>query len=171
MQQIEQPHNYTITANDAFKAVSRYWDRIERPEQLMTAAINAMRVLTDPAETGAVTLCMPQDVEAEAFEYPDYFLQRRVHYIERRPLTEGQRERAVELIKRKKKPILICGGGVVYSEAHEEFKQFAEAFSIPFGETQAGKGARMSGIIRSIWAAWETPGLWRRTVLPARPIS
>jgi 3D-(3,5/4)-trihydroxycyclohexane-1,2-dione acylhydrolase (decyclizing) len=141
LQQIEQPYNYTITANDSFKAVSRYWDRIERPEQLMTAAINAMRVLTDPADTGAVTLCMPQDVEAEAFDYPDYFFQRRVHHIERRPLTGAQIKRAVDLIKRKQRPVLICGGGVVYSEAHEPFVEFAEAFNIPFGETQAGKGA------------------------------
>jgi len=141
LQQIEQPYNYTITANDAFKAVSRYWDRIERPEQLMTAAINAMRVLTDPADAGAVTLCMPQDVEAEAFDYPEYFFRKRVHYVERRPLAGGQLRRAVEIIKRKQKPVLICGGGVVYSEAHEEFIRFAEAFNIPFGETQAGKGA------------------------------
>lgn len=147
LQQIEQPYNYTITANDAFKAVSRYWDRVERPEQLMTAAINAMRVLTDPADTGAVTLCMPQDVEAEAFDYPDYFMQKRVHHIERRPLTEGQIRRAVDLIKRKKRPMMICGGGVVYSEAHEELVKFAEAFNIPFGETQAGKGA----------VAWDHP--------------
>lgn len=141
LQQIEQPYNYTITANDAFKAVSRYWDRIERPEQLMTAAINAMRVLTDPAEAGAVTLCMPQDVEAEAFDYPDYFFRKRTNHIERRPLTGGQLKRAVEVIRRKQRPMLICGGGVVYSEAYEEFVKFAEEFNIPFGETQAGKGA------------------------------
>lgn len=140
LQQVEQPSNYTITANDAFRAVSKYWDRIERPEQLMTAAINAMRVLTDPAETGAVTLCMPQDVEAEAYDYPDYFFKKRVHHIERRLITEGELKRAVELISRKKRPIIICGGGVVYSEAQEELKQFAETFGIPFGETQAGKG-------------------------------
>ncbi|HYE84165.1 MAG TPA: 3D-(3,5/4)-trihydroxycyclohexane-1,2-dione acylhydrolase (decyclizing) [Clostridia bacterium] len=140
LQQVEQPTSYTVTANDAFRAVSKYWDRIERPEQLMTAAINAMRVLTDPAETGAVTLCMPQDVEAEAYDYPDYFFKKRVHHIERRLITKGELSRAVELISKKKKPIIVCGGGVAYSEAWEELKQFAEAFNIPFGETQAGKG-------------------------------
>jgi 3D-(3,5/4)-trihydroxycyclohexane-1,2-dione acylhydrolase (decyclizing) len=137
---VEQPTSHTITANDAFRAVSKYWDRIERPEQLMTAAINAMRVLTDPAETGAVTLCMPQDVEAEAYDYPVEFFNKRVHHLERRLITKGELKRAVDLIRRKKRPVIICGGGVAYSEAQEELKKFAEAFNIPFGETQAGKG-------------------------------
>ncbi|HYF83216.1 MAG TPA: 3D-(3,5/4)-trihydroxycyclohexane-1,2-dione acylhydrolase (decyclizing) [Clostridia bacterium] len=140
LQQVEQPTSHTITANDAFRAVSKYWDRIERPEQLMTAAINAMRVLTDPAETGAVTLCMPQDVEAEAYDYPVEFFNKRVHHIERRLITIGELKRAVDLIRKKRRPIIICGGGVAYSEAHEELERFAEAFNIPFGETQAGKG-------------------------------
>jgi 3D-(3,5/4)-trihydroxycyclohexane-1,2-dione acylhydrolase (decyclizing) len=140
LQQVEQPTSHTITANDAFRAVSKYWDRIERPEQLMTAAINAMRVLTDPAETGAVTLCMPQDVEAEAYDYPVEFFNKRVHHLERRLITKGELKRAVDLIRRKKRPVIICGGGVAYSEAQEELKKFAEAFNIPFGETQAGKG-------------------------------
>ena len=140
LQQVEQPTSHTITANDAFRAVSKYWDRIERPEQLMTAVISAMRVLTDPAETGAVTLCMPQDVEAEAYDYPVEFFNKRVHHIERRLITSGELKRAVNLIGKKRKPIIICGGGVAYSEAHEELEEFAEAFNIPFGETQAGKG-------------------------------
>ncbi|AVX30333.1 3D-(3,5/4)-trihydroxycyclohexane-1,2-dione hydrolase [Carboxydocella thermautotrophica] len=140
LQQVEDPTDYTITANDAFKPVSRYWDRITRPEQLMTAAINAMRVLTDPAETGTVTLCLPQDVQAEAYDYPIEFFAKRVHHIERMLPTAGAVARAVELITRKKKPLLICGGGVVYSEAQEELKNFVEAFQIPFAETQAGKG-------------------------------
>lgn len=141
LQQVEQFHDLSISTNDAFKAVSRYWDRIIRPEQLMSAAINAMRVLTDSADTGAVTLSLPQDVEGEAYDYPETFFKKRVHRIERRPATKEMIQDALELIARKKKPILICGGGVRYSEAEDEFKQFAEKFNIPFGETQAGKSA------------------------------
>lgn len=141
LQQVEQFHDLSISTNDAFKAVSRYWDRIARPEQLMSAAINAMRVLTDPADTGAVTLSLPQDVEGEAYDYPESFFKKRVHRIERRPATKEMIQDALELIARKKKPILICGGGVRYSEAADVFKQFAEKFNIPFGETQAGKSA------------------------------
>ncbi|MDK2991386.1 MAG: hypothetical protein PWP48_619 [Clostridiales bacterium] len=141
LQQVEQYYNIGITTNDAFKAVSRYWDRISRPEQLMSAAINAMRVLTNPADTGAVTLAMPQDVEAEAYDFPIEFLAKRVHRIERVLATKEMIRDAVKLIMSKKKPILICGGGVKYSEAQEAFRTFAEAFNIPFGETQAGKGA------------------------------
>ena len=141
LQQVEQFHDLSISTNDAFKAVSKYWDRIVRPEQLMSAALNAMRVLTDPADTGAVTLALPQDVEGEAYDYPEYFFKKRIHRIERRPATKEMIKDAVELILRKKKPILICGGGVRYSESAEAFKQFAEKFNIPFGETQAGKSA------------------------------
>ncbi len=140
LQQIEQFHDYNITANDAFKAVSKYWDRIIRPEQLMSAAINAMRVLIDPAETGAVCLCLPQDVQAEAFDYPLNFLKRRVHRLTRRPLEVVDAHCATELILRKQKPILICGGGVRYSDAGDALAAFAEKFNIPFCETQAGKG-------------------------------
>lgn len=140
LQQIENPASYTITANDAFKPVSRYWDRIVRPEQLMIAALNAMSVLTDTAETGAVTLCLPQDVQAEAYDYPVEFFQKRVHHLERRLPTAGEIERAVQLIQGKKKPLMISGGGVAYSEAGDELKKFAETFKIPFAETQAGKG-------------------------------
>jgi len=141
LQQIEHPHDLTITTNDAFRAVSRYWDRINRPEQLMTAMINAMRVLTDPANTGAVTICLPQDVQGESYDYPEYFFRKRVHRIERRPPTEEAIKEAVELILNSKKPLLICGGGVKYSEASDSFISFAEEFNIPFGETQAGKSA------------------------------
>lgn len=141
LQQVEQFYDLSISTNDAFKAVSKYWDRIVRPEQLMSAVINAMRVLTDPADTGAVTLALPQDVEGEAYNYPESFFKKRVHRIERRPATKEMIQDAVALIVRKKKPILICGGGVRYSEAAEAFKKFAEKFNIPFGETQAGKSA------------------------------
>ncbi|MEK4498704.1 3D-(3,5/4)-trihydroxycyclohexane-1,2-dione acylhydrolase (decyclizing) [Bacillus sp. FSL R12-0069] len=141
LQQIEQTHDLSISTNDAFRAVSKYWDRINRPEQLMTAMIQAMRVLTNPADTGAVTICLPQDVQGEAWDFPSYFFEKRVHRIERRLPTKASLVDAVEMIKRKKKPIMICGGGVRYAGAAEELKQFAETFRIPFGETQAGKSA------------------------------
>ncbi|MCS6592636.1 3D-(3,5/4)-trihydroxycyclohexane-1,2-dione acylhydrolase (decyclizing) [Bacillus cereus] len=141
LQQIEQTHDLSISTNDAFRAVSKYWDRVNRPEQLMTAMIQAMRVLTNPADTGAVTICLPQDVQGEAWDFPSYFFQKRVHRIERRLPTKASLADAVEMFKRKKKPIMICGGGVRYAEAAEELKQFAETFRIPFGETQAGKSA------------------------------
>ncbi|MGE0990881.1 3D-(3,5/4)-trihydroxycyclohexane-1,2-dione acylhydrolase (decyclizing) [Bacillus sp. Gnz1/2] len=141
LQQIEQTHDLSISTNDAFRAVSKYWDRINRPEQLMTAMIQAMRVLTNPADTGAVTICLPQDVQGEAWDFPSYFFQKRVHRIERRLPTKVSLADAVKMIKRKKKPVMICGGGVRYAEAAEELKQFAETFHIPFGETQAGKSA------------------------------
>ena len=140
LQQIEQFYDLNITANDAFKAVTKYWDRIIRPEQLMTAAINAMRVLTDPAETGAVCLCLPQDVQAEAFDYPLSFFKRRVHRQTRRPLEVGATRQATELILGKQKPMLICAGGVRYSDAGDALAAFAEKFNVPFCETQAGKG-------------------------------
>jgi 3D-(3,5/4)-trihydroxycyclohexane-1,2-dione acylhydrolase (decyclizing) len=141
LQQIEQEYDTTITTNDAFRPVSKYWDRVIRPEQLMSALINAMRVLTNPADTGAVTIALPQDVQCEAYDFPEYFFRKRVHRIERRVPTINELQDAVELIKRKKKPIIICGGGVRYSEAGDALKKFAEAFNIPFAETQAGKSA------------------------------
>ena len=141
LQQIEDPSDYTISANDAFKPVSKYWDRILRPEQLMTAAINAMRVLTDPAETGAVTLALPQDVQTEAYDYPVEFFERRVWHIDRQPVTPSALERAVDLITSKKRPLIICGGGVHYSFATDALMKFAETFRIPVAETQAGKSA------------------------------
>jgi 3D-(3,5/4)-trihydroxycyclohexane-1,2-dione acylhydrolase (decyclizing) len=141
LQQIEHYHDLTITTNDAFRAVSKYWDRVNRPEQLMTAMINAMRVLTDPADTGAVTIALPQDVQGEVYDFPEYFFTKRVHRIERRVPTLSDLKDAVELIKRKKKPIIICGGGVRYSEAADALKRFSEKFNIPYGETQAGKSA------------------------------
>ncbi|KLO24606.1 MULTISPECIES: 3D-(3,5/4)-trihydroxycyclohexane-1,2-dione acylhydrolase (decyclizing) [unclassified Marinitoga] len=140
LQQLELPNNYKIVANDAFKSVSKYWDRIERPEQLMTAAINAMRVLTDPVETGAVTLALPQDVQGEVYEYPKSFFEKRTWTIERRQPNPKSLEKAIKLILNKKKPLIIAGGGIHYSFAYDELKEFAEAFNIPIGFTQAGKG-------------------------------
>jgi len=141
LQQIEQTNDLSISTNDAFRAVCRYFDRIVRPEQLMSAMISAMRTLTDPANTGAVCIAIPQDVEGEAYDYPVSFFAKRVHVLAR-PLAEPEAiAQAAAVIKAAKKPLLICGGGVRYSEAHQEFKKFAEATGIPFGETQAGKSA------------------------------
>ena len=140
LQQVEQFGDMNVTANDAFKAVSRYWDRVSRPEQLMTAMINAMRVLTDPVDTGAVTIALPQDVQGEAYDYPEEFLAKRVHHVEHRIPSDGQVARAVSAITAAKRPLVICGGGARYSAAGPELAAFCTAFRIPFGETQAGKG-------------------------------
>jgi 3D-(3,5/4)-trihydroxycyclohexane-1,2-dione acylhydrolase (decyclizing) len=164
LQQIEQFHDLSISTNDAFKAVSKYWDRINRPEQLMSAALNAMRVLTDPAEAGAVTLALPQDVQAEAYDYPDSFLQKRVHRIDRRPPTEAMLNDAVALLKGKRKPLLICGGGVRYSGAAAELQAFAERFGIPFSETQAGKSAIVSAHPLNMGGIGETGSLAANTL-------
>ena len=141
LQQIEQIHDLSISTNDAFRAVCRYWDRIVRPEQLMSALLSAFRVLTDPADTGAVCLAIPQDVEGEAYDYPVSFFEKRIHRLARRLPEAEALEEAAQIIRGAKKPLLICGGGVRYSEAHEEFRTFAEATGIPFAETQAGKSA------------------------------
>ena len=140
LQQVELPHDYTSTASDAFRPVSKYWDRINRPEQLMSAMINALRVLTDPAETGAVTISLPQDVQGEAYDYPLEFFAKRIHYIERRIPSAAQIERAAAMLKAAKKPYVICGGGVRFSGAGKALEDFCRAYHIPFGETQAGKG-------------------------------
>jgi len=164
LQQIEQFHDLSISTNDAFKAVSKYWDRINRPEQLMSAALNAMRVLTDPAETGAVTLALPQDVQGQAYDYPDTFLQKRVHRIDRRPPTQAMLKDALTLLKGKRKPLLICGGGVRYSGAAAELQAFAERFDIPFSETQAGKSAIVSAHPLNMGGIGETGSLAANTL-------
>jgi len=156
LQQIEQFHDLSISTNDAFRSVSKYWDRINRPEQLMSAAIHAMRVLTDPAETGAVTLALPQDVQAEAWDYPDYFLQKRVHRLDRRPPTEAMIGDAVAAFEGKRKPLIICGGGVKYSGANAALQAFAERFEMPFAETQAGKSAVLSSHPLNVGGIGET---------------
>ncbi|MDR0997594.1 MAG: 3D-(3,5/4)-trihydroxycyclohexane-1,2-dione acylhydrolase (decyclizing) [Treponema sp.] len=140
LQQVEIPHDYTNTASDAFRAVSRYWDRVNRPEQLMSAMINAFRVLTDPADTGAVTVALPQDVQGEVYEYPEEFLAKRVHHMERRIPSKAQIDRAAGMLTAAKKPLIICGGGVRFSDAGKELEKFCETYHVPFGETQAGKG-------------------------------
>jgi 3D-(3,5/4)-trihydroxycyclohexane-1,2-dione acylhydrolase (decyclizing) len=141
LQQLEYPLSPDVSVNDCFRPVSRYWDRINRPEQLITSLPLAMQVLTDPAQTGAVTLALPQDVQAEAFPFPAEFFEKRVHLIPRTLPDEGLLAQAADRIARSEKPLLIAGGGVLYSEAEQALAQFCEATGIPVGETQAGKGS------------------------------
>jgi 3D-(3,5/4)-trihydroxycyclohexane-1,2-dione acylhydrolase (decyclizing) len=141
LQQLESPFSQDISVNDCFKPVSRYWDRINRPDQLLTALPEAMRVLTSPADTGAVTLALPQDVQAEAYDYPEAFFQKRVWHIQRTRPDLAVLKQAAELIRAAKKPMIIAGGGVIYSEATDMLKAFVEATGIPVGETMAGKGS------------------------------
>jgi len=141
LQQIETPWDLTVNANNAFKSVSRYWDRIERPEQLMIACMNAMRVLTDQVEAGAVTLCLPQDTQAEAFDYPESFLEKKIWYLDRCPVNSRSLKEVVSILSTAKKPFIVAGGGVHYSQAAETLREFAETFGIPVSETQAGKSA------------------------------
>ena len=141
LQQLEQPYSQDISVNDCFKPVSRYWDRINRPDQIITSLPEAMRVLTSPAETGAVTLALPQDAQAEAHDYPVALFEKRVWHIARvRPDAELV-GRAAAMIRASTKPIVVAGGGVIYSAATEALKKFAEQCGIPVGETMAGKGA------------------------------
>ena len=141
LQQLESPSSADFSVNDAFKPVSRYWDRINRPEQLVTAALEAMRVLTSVADTGAVTLCLPEDVQSEAWDFPAALFEERVWEV-RRPRPEADAiARAKALIQKAKKPLIVAGGGVVYSEATLALAVFAEALGIAVAETQAGKGA------------------------------
>jgi len=141
LQQLENTRDYTLSVNDCFKPVSQYWDRISRPEQLMTACLNAFRVLTDPAETGAVTLCLPQDVQSESYDYPQSFFAKRLWHIDRERVPERAIEEAVALLRQAKKPLLIAGGGVHYSLASTQLAAFALKHGIPVAETQAGKSA------------------------------
>ncbi len=141
LQQLEMPSSQDISVNDCFKPVSRYWDRISRPEQVITALPEAMRVLTSPSETGAVTLALPQDVQPEAFDYPAALFDERVWYIPRPPPEPTLLGRAVEWIRSSTKPLIIAGGGVLYSEASAALAAFVERTGIPVGETQAGKGS------------------------------
>lgn len=141
LQQLEQSSSLAVTTNDAFKPVCKYWDRVTRPEMIMTALINAMRVLTDPAETGACCIALCQDVEGESYDFPDYFFQKRVHRITRPVAVEEELSDLAEIIANSKKPVVIVGGGVRYSEAGETVEKFCEEFKIPFGESQAGKSA------------------------------
>jgi 3D-(3,5/4)-trihydroxycyclohexane-1,2-dione acylhydrolase (decyclizing) len=141
LQQLEAPGRGELSVNDCFKPVCRYWDRIERPEQLVPAALAAMRVLTSQADTGAVMLALPQDVQAEAFEYPGEFLETRVWHVGRPVPDAAALDRAVEIIRNAKRPLIVAGGGVIYAEAPEVLRRLVDSTGIPVGETQAGKGS------------------------------
>jgi len=141
LQQLESTASQDISVNDAFKPVSRYWDRIYRPEQLITSLPEVMRVLTSPADTGAVTLALPQDVQAEAYDYPEELFDPRVWYIRRQAADRHLFSQAVEAIRASRKPLIVAGGGVLYSEASQMLARFVEQTGIPVGETQAGKGS------------------------------
>ena len=140
LQELELPDSGDITVNDAFRPVSRYFDRIWRPEQLPAALMSAMRVLTDPAETGAVTLCFPQDVQAEAHDWPGSLFEKRVWHVARPVPETAVLEAAAAVIRSAKKPLIVAGGGVHYSRATDALAGFCEATGIPVGQSQAGKG-------------------------------
>ena len=141
LQQLESEHSQDISVNDAFRPVSRYWDRINRADQLPCAVVEAMRVLTSPSETGAVTLALPQDVQAEAWDYPEEMFQKRVWRIPRPEPEPAMIARAADAIRAARRPLIVSGGGVLYSEACEALARFCESTGIPVGETQAGKGS------------------------------
>ena len=141
LQQLEAPHTQDVSVNDCFRAVSKYWDRIQRPDQIVTALPEAMRVLTSPAETGTVTLGMPQDVQTEAFDYPEALFEERVWPIQRQRGDAHAIEEAARWVRGAEAPLIIAGGGVLYSEACGTLADFASATGIPVAETQAGKGA------------------------------
>jgi len=141
LQQLEVPWRGDTSINDSLKPVSRYWDRITRPEQLMPSALQAIRVLTNPAETGAVTLALPQDVQAEAYEYPAEFFEKRVWSVPRLEPDPRSLDRAAAMIHAADRPMIVAGGGVIYSDATGALRQLVEMTGIPVGETQAGKGS------------------------------
>lgn len=139
LQQLEHEHSIAITTNDTFVPVTRYWDRITRPEQLMSSLIRAFEVMTDPATTGPVAICVAQDTAGEAFNYPESFFDKRVHYVDRKTPSQRELDQAVQLIKASKKPVIVVGGGAKYSEARKELMALSDKYNIPLVETQAGK--------------------------------
>jgi 3D-(3,5/4)-trihydroxycyclohexane-1,2-dione acylhydrolase (decyclizing) len=156
LQQLEVAHDATASVNDCLRPVSRFYERVERPEQLIGAALEALRVLTDPAETGAVTLALPEDVQTEAFEVPAEFLEQRVWKIYRQPPALESIVRAEELIRSADRPLIVAGGGVIYSEATAALREFVDATGIPVCETQAGRGALVSDHQLSLGAVGAT---------------
>jgi len=141
LQQLESPVTQDISVNDCFRPVARYWDRIQRPQQILSAMLEAMRVLTSPAETGAAVVCLPQDVQTEAFDCPEGFLQKRIWTIPRQRCDEHLLIKAAQWIAASRKPLIVAGGGVIFSEASETLARFASSSGIPVVETQAGKGS------------------------------
>jgi 3D-(3,5/4)-trihydroxycyclohexane-1,2-dione acylhydrolase (decyclizing) len=141
LQELEDPRAGDVSVNDAFRPLSKFFDRVWRPEQLPSALLGAMRVLTDPAETGAVTICLPQDVQAEAYDYPESLFAKRVWHVARPVPEPAALARAVEVLRGARRPLIVAGGGVIYAEASAELDAFARATGIPVADTQAGKGA------------------------------
>ena len=164
LQQLEQPHDPNITTNDAFRPVVRYFDRIMRPETVMSAMTNAMRILTDPAKTGAVCISLPQDAQSEYYDYPEDFFREREWRIIRRPAVYEEIEDFIELLLSSKKPLIIAGGGVRYAEAGEELMDFAAEFNIPIAETQAGKSAIPSSFALNLGGIGVTGNLAANTL-------
>jgi len=156
LQQVEVPADATVSVNDCFRPVSRFFDRVQRPEQLYSAALEAMRVLTDPADTGAVTLALPEDVQTEAFEFEPEFFEPRVWTIYRQPPAPQALARAVGLIRGARRPLVVAGGGVIYSAATRALRAFVDATGIPVAETQAGRGALVSDHPLSLGAVGAT---------------
>jgi 3D-(3,5/4)-trihydroxycyclohexane-1,2-dione acylhydrolase (decyclizing) len=156
LQQLEAPHDASLSVNDCLRPVSRFFERVERPEQLVPAALEAMRVLTDPAETGAVTLALPEDVQTEAFEVPEAFLAPRTWTIYRQPPAPEAVARAVELVRGARRPLIVAGGGVIYSAATAALRALVDATGIPVAETQAGRGALPSDLPLSLGAVGAT---------------
>src|SRR4051795_12479625 len=141
LQQLEAPASLDVSVNDAFRPVSRFFDRINRPEQLIASALAAMRVLTDPVDTGAVTIALPQDVQAEAFDWPEAFFERRVWHVRRPPAEPDVLAEAAAVLRAARRPLIVSGGGTIYAEATDQLRELAEATGIPAAETQAGKGS------------------------------
>src|SRR5919206_1183401 len=156
LQQLEAPHDGGLSVNDCFRPVSRFYQRIERPEQLVPAALEAMRVLTDPAETGAVTLALPEDVQTEALDVPEAFLEPRVWTVFRQPPAPEALARAAVLVRGARRPLIVAGGGVIYAQAGAALRALAEATGIPVCETQAGRGALPSDHPASLGAVGAT---------------
>jgi 3D-(3,5/4)-trihydroxycyclohexane-1,2-dione acylhydrolase (decyclizing) len=150
LQQLEHEHSTAITTNDAFLAVSRYWDRVTRPEQLMSSLIRAFEVMTDPGKAGPATICISQDVEGEAFDFDEHFFEKRVHYLDRKVPVERELQGAAERIRASKKPIIIVGGGARYSGARDILMKLAEKHNIPLVETQAGKSTVESSFPKNL---------------------
>ncbi len=141
LQQIEQTYDLGISTNDAFKPVSKYFDRIHRPEQVMSAMLNAIRTLINPETCGAVTIAIPQDVQGEIYDYPETFFEKRIHHFSRRSAEQSQIDKFVEMLNKSTHPLIICGGGVRYSDAGDALKEFSKKYCIPVVETQAGKSS------------------------------
>ena len=141
LQQLEMPHDASLSVNDAFKPLSKFFDRIHRPEQLFASLLGAMRVLTDPVETGAVTICLPEDVQAEIIDVPEEFLADREWQIRRPRPDSGLIKQVANVIRNSKKPMIIAGGGIIYSNAHDELRKFVEQTGIHVGTSQAGVGS------------------------------